>query len=1137
MAKKERADHLVFTQGLAESREQAKRLIMAGQVLVGSPPVPVAKPGQGFATGTLFTLRSISPYVSRGAYKLLTALEGFALDVTGLVALDAGASTGGFTDCLLQRGAAKVYAVDVGKAQLHERLRADPRVISHEGVNIRTANASLIPEVVDIVVADVVDDPATQDQAEDTLGKPEEETPQPVDSAPVDSAPEDSEPQPKEHQPHSAFTHKNRSARLSYSAGAQPQAKQNPDRRDTPKGSQEPGMGRDLAEADRECMDLWKKAERISGLPLRAIYWEGDETAMAATNSLQPALTVVNLSLWGHLSRKCSPACVAGHSLGEYSALAAAGVLPVDTVLELVALRGRLMQEADPTGIGAMAAVLKLSLEQVQACVQAAAQATGANLVIANYNTPAQFVVSGASVAIAKLQEEVKAAKGRAVALPVSGAFHSPLMQEAATELAGAIKALGKGVWNRARFPVFANVTAVPAQEADALQQSLVNQMTGAVRWIETISAQWDTGVRAFVECGPKGLLSKMVGPILTQHGPAKAACTESATAWEITSVGSGEACIVGLPNVGKSTLFNALTKAQNAESANYPFCTIEPNKATVPVPDPRLVQLAAVVHPQKILHATVDFIDIAGLVRGASKGEGLGNQFLANIRECAAILHVVRCFDDSNITHVDGAVDPLRDIETIETELLLADMQSLEKRCERARKVRGDKAAQVLTTELEALLAHLNEGQPAKTFAKEGSDLFRQILQDLGLLTAKKVIYCANVDEATLADPASNAHLGVLMAFAAERGAEVVSCTPATSQEYLRLLAVSRLVLDVVPNIQASWVTMGPDVAQLALLFGANDFGSLMIEENVVAAAGVLTKLFVLLLAACSSCKRGIGNTHRCLGYLCEPAKQLPPVKRAYDYRILDKAVSEIVDTARNTGAGIAGPIPLPTNIHKYTVNRSAHVDKKSREQFEMRIHKRLVDILEPTQQTVDALGKLSLPAGVDVKNTEKDGYNAIQIAFDAGKEKHITKPLAGHFAKAGAGLFRTLRELRLEGPAAYAAGDELTAALFSAGDKVKITGQSIGKGTAGVMKRWNFAGACASHGAEKVHRSGGSIGNNTEPAKVWKGKKMAGHMGNRRVTTLNLEVVAIRPEDNVILVKGAVPGPKNGLVLVRKQ
>ena len=233
---------------------------------------------------------------------------------------------------------------------------------------------------------------------------------------------------------------------------------------------------------------------------------------------------------------------------------------------------------------------------------------------------------------------------------------------------------------------------------------------------------------------------------------------------------------IVGLPNVGKSTLFNALTKARNAEAANYPFCTIEPNKATVPVPDVRIAVLADLVKPQKRVHATVDFIDIAGLVRGASKGEGLGNQFLGNIRECAAILEVVRCFEDGNVVHVDGDVDPLRDRESIETELLLADLQSLEKRMEKAKKAaKGDKPMQALAGELEALFAHLDAGRPASSHAGPDNETYRQTLRELGLLTSKKIIYCANVDEASLARPDDNPHVRRLKDFAAGRGNEVV--------------------------------------------------------------------------------------------------------------------------------------------------------------------------------------------------------------------------------------------------------------------------------------------------------------------------------------------------------------------------
>jgi len=206
---------------------------------------------------------------------------------------------------------------------------------------------------------------------------------------------------------------------------------------------------------------------------------------------------------------------------------------------------------------------------------------------------------------------------------------------------------------------------------------------------------------------------------------------------------------IVGLPNVGKSTIFNALTKAQNAESANYPFCTIEPNKATVPVKDGRIDRITDFVKPQQKIYATVDFVDIAGLVKGASRGEGLGNKFLANIREANAILHVVRCFDDENIVHVDGSVNPLRDIEVIETELILADLQSLEKQVDRIEKqAKGDKKLLPLVEILHELVSHINDGKPAATFGHRDEADFLQFLKQAALLTDKPVIYAMNIGE-----------------------------------------------------------------------------------------------------------------------------------------------------------------------------------------------------------------------------------------------------------------------------------------------------------------------------------------------------------------------------------------------------
>jgi len=245
---------------------------------------------------------------------------------------------------------------------------------------------------------------------------------------------------------------------------------------------------------------------------------------------------------------------------------------------------------------------------------------------------------------------------------------------------------------------------------------------------------------------------------------------------------------IVGLPNVGKSTLFNSLTKA-GAEAANYPFCTIDPNVGVVMVPDERLKKLDDLYHSKKVTPAVIEFVDIAGLVKGASKGEGLGNQFLSNIREVDAIIHVVRCFDDGNIIHVDGSVDPIRDIETINLELIFSDLEILERRISKAAKgARMDKELAKELIVLEKIKAHLEEGKMAKTLEFD-QDEEKDFLKSFNLLTAKPVIYAGNVGEEHLADDGqNNPYIQRLREYAANEDCEVFVICAQIEQEIAEL-------------------------------------------------------------------------------------------------------------------------------------------------------------------------------------------------------------------------------------------------------------------------------------------------------------------------------------------------------------
>ena len=265
---------------------------------------------------------------------------------------------------------------------------------------------------------------------------------------------------------------------------------------------------------------------------------------------------------------------------------------------------------------------------------------------------------------------------------------------------------------------------------------------------------------------------------------------------------------IVGLPNVGKSTLFNSITKA-GAESANYPFCTIDPNVGVVAVPDERLTKLAALYNSEKITPAVIEFVDIAGLVKGASKGEGLGNQFLANIRECDAIIHVVRCFDDSNVIHVEGSVDPIRDIETINLELIFSDLEMLEKRIGKTAKLaNNDKEAKKELAVLNRIKERLEAGKPARGIEIEDEEE-EKFVNSLFLLTWKPVIFAANVAEEDLADDgASNDYVKAVREYAAESGCgvfvisarieeEIAELDDAEKAEYLETLGLTESGLD----------------------------------------------------------------------------------------------------------------------------------------------------------------------------------------------------------------------------------------------------------------------------------------------------------------------------------------------------
>lgn len=277
-------------------------------------------------------------------------------------------------------------------------------------------------------------------------------------------------------------------------------------------GSQRHGMGKMLAEADREAMDLWKLAEKLSGLPLREIYWDGDEAAQADTRAVQPALTVFNFNLWRKFRNQLNPFAMAGHSLGEFSALAASGALAPEDAISITALRGRLMAEADPNGTGAMAAIVRLPDSVVQKIVDDTVAESGEILVAANFNTPVQTVISGSKHAVEMAGQKAKQLKGRSVPLKVSGAFHSPLMAEANREF---VPWLEKLDWRDPRIPVFVNAGAASVRTGADARAAIARQMISPVKWTDVITNLYESGARQWVEIGPRAVLSKMLEPIL----------------------------------------------------------------------------------------------------------------------------------------------------------------------------------------------------------------------------------------------------------------------------------------------------------------------------------------------------------------------------------------------------------------------------------------------------------------------------------------------------------------------------------------------------------------------------------------------------------------------------------------------